>query len=236
MTGYLALLSNWKSKDIMRSVHRIFIFKKGQLENKLVGKLLSLHSYHGMKTYVFSKDKYDELFGIFNNDNNTVSTFRKKEVLVWDRPDDSSYSTFSIDDHTYNKTMCYQSFWEIDDEHDVRQNKDEYINYYDIPIKRDKIKIWFEFITYNKKHNKFIQISDDYLNFVKFLINKTVCCTERKHVKLNSINTNFGIEIKTMCKNCIKINTCEEAEPDEKFFEFVSNDEINNVLNEYTIY
>jgi len=233
MTGYLALLSSWKSINPSRTVNRIFVFKKGQLENKLVGKLLSLHSYHGMKTYIFSKDKFDKLFDSFKKSNDLSLNFKKKELLIWEKTDSTSYSSFSINDHTYNNTLFYESFWDIDWDTDERQTKEEYLNYYGLPIKKEKIKIWFEFVTQNKKENA-IQLSNNYLDFIKFLISKTTCCTERKHVK-PIIGTEFGIEIKTeLCKNYFKNIPCNEERTEEVIFEYISNDEINNILNEYS--
>lgn len=205
MTGYMALLANWKSKMADREVHRIFIYSKNELLSPLVTKTLALHSLMGFKTYVYSEEKFTKKFEEFVN-TLTKPKIKKKEILIWEDPI-NNLANCNIEQGTQRwQDICFfQSFWDIDSLKEIRSNnmKDkEYAwkNYHDSTIKSQDIKIWFEFIpksSLKKLADNWDETPVQYLGFINNLISEEniVCCNHQNDlIRSNGI---FGIEIKT---------------------------------------
>lgn len=218
MIGYLALLSNMVDKD---KVHRIFVCRKNELLSPVFAKTIGLHSLMGFKTYIIEYDKYNDILKTINR---TTSYDTSKiydigrEVVLWTRGVNGAEEIFPIDfnldklQHSkrWTNVKCFQSFWTIDSEYNFRtvlQNKNEskeLSNYYGKTRNSKTIDIWFEFIAKEKcktssnpyKANHWEKMPTLYLELIKAILLKMVCCKEAIEVPTPLGNT-YGIEIKT---------------------------------------
>ena len=174
MTGYLALLANWKSIDTVnnrRSVFRIFVCQKNELLSPVFIKTISLHSLMGFKTYVITLDQYNKIYSEFSNENKLDLNINK-EVLIWLKNDTNENGqqietpievSFNLDKlekpKIWNSVKCYQSFWGIGSDYNKRNdliNKttiQDIPNYYKHLINSKNIDIWFEFVSKEKNNN-----------------------------------------------------------------------------------
>ncbi|EKE05555.1 MAG: hypothetical protein ACD_19C00219G0004 [uncultured bacterium] len=233
MTGYLALLANWKSldnKENRRAVHRIFVCQKNELLSPVFVKTISLHSLMGFKTYIITHQMYKRLFDEICS-NNPRMAFKEKEVLIWTQSVKNGGKiietplevSFKLDKLGHSKVWdyvkCYQSFWEIGSDYNERSNfinktaSKVIYNFYGHEICSSNIDIWFEFIAKEKADDKRIpdkkllweELPISYIILIQELIKKMECCKDANEVKHINAELPFGIEIKTLsCSVCSK--------------------------------
>lgn len=262
MTGYLALLSNWKSLDNKknrRTVHRIFVCQKNELLSPVFVKTISLHSLMGFKTYVITHLMYKKLFDDICS-NNLQMTFKEKEVLIWTKSvknGDKIIETpldvsFKLDKLGHSKVWdyvkCYQSFWEIGSDYNERNNfinkttSKVIHNFYGHEICSSNIDIWFEFIAKEKADDKRIpdkklkweELPISYILLIQELIKKMECCKDANEVKHINAELPFGIEIKTLsCSVCSKEKNCDHSINNGTNFDFTSATDVREILREY---
>lgn len=262
MTGYLALLSNWKSldnKENRRTVHRIFVCQKNELLSPVFVKTISLHSLMGFKTYVITHQMYRKLFDeICKTNSNFV--FKDKEVLIWTQSQTEGgvitespiEISFKLDKLGHSKVWdyvkCYQSFWEIGSDYNERNDlikktasKDK-PNFYGHTINTSDIDIWFEFIAKEKTDDKRIpdkklkweELPKSYIILIHELIKKMECCKDANEVKHINSELPFGIEIKTLsCSVCSKEKNCVHSINNGTNFDFTSASDVRDILKEY---
>lgn len=230
MTGYMALLSNWKAKKSERQVHRIFVFTKNELLSPIVTKTLTLHSLMGLKTYIISKEKFDKVYTEFSKSFSEKTRIEKKEVLIWEEPTTHLANCVIASNNKWSNITCYQSFWDMNMPKEKRSSsindmEFEWTSYgKDSKIKSKDISVWFEFIPYSslqKKNENWLDMPMQYINFIKLIISKSVCCNDEND--LNSHSGNFAIEIKTDCQDNNGFT-----------FEFTTNKAIKSILTKYS--
>lgn len=255
MTGYLALLANWKSLDnqnTRRNVHRIFVCQKNELLSPVFAKTISLHSLMGFKTYVISYPMYKKILL-----SEKAPSYIEKEVLIWAKRDSANLENasfeidFSLDENNSSKiwssVKCYQSFWKINQDYNYRnaliEKKiiEKIPNYYMDEKDSEKIRIWFEFIAKEKddknaeKLKKWEELPKVYLNIIEKLISKMECCKDGDEVKHIDTKQPFGIEIKTISCNdeCSKNSFCHHKINNGRNFDYTSATNVRNILKEY---
>lgn len=263
MTGYLALLSNWKSmdnEDNRRVVHRIFVCQKNELLSPVFAKTISLHSLMGFKTYVITYPLYKNILDSVRKSNKNQE-FPEKEVLIWTntiRNENNEIENkpipidFNLDKSKHSKSWksvkCYQSFWEINDDNNYRNmliNKEldcDLPNFYKRNINSKSIELWFEFIakekpndTSSNKHKTWEKIPISYIFLIQELIKNMICCKDDNEVKNINDKIPFGIEIKTSeCSPCVNRSNCRHImEGNGVPFDFTSPSNVRKILKEY---
>jgi len=262
MTGYLALMANWKSMDNSlnrRSVHRIFVCKKNELLSPVFVKTVSLHALMGFKTYIITYPMYKKVLDEIRLANPSLE-FPEKEVLIWTKSKSENGNlintpvdiSFKLDKLGHSKVWdyvkCYQSFWDINSDYNYRNqliDKSTILdldNFYKHKVNSAKIDIWFEFIAKEKtddkripeKTNKWEELPNNYIKLIEVLISKMECCKDANEVKHINSNLPFGIEIKTLsCAICEKGNNCDHSINNGTNFDFTSATDIKEILKEY---
>jgi len=274
MIGYLALLSKHKPES---NVHRIFVCQKNELLSPIFAKTIGLHSLMGFKTYVIEYEKYNKILKPFEEKlkMETPKYSIEKEVFIWTKKDsqrstelgESFPISFQLDElngaKKWTDVKCYQSFWKINSEYNYRTkltNEDtieDLENYYGNKINSKNIKVWFEFISNEKKSDKSNPKKQEvhnnnglpaqYLELIKALFEKMICCKNDMEVpsednlKTQFPDGNFGIEIKTgkcfnedktlkpfPCKGKDCINYTENDD-----FDFTTMASIKDILEKY---
>lgn len=256
MTGYLALLANWKSLDNLnkrRTVHRIFVCQKNELLSPVFAKTISLHSLMGFKTYVIAYPMFKKILAT-----EKIPSYLEKEVLIWAETNNNDFTNkpieidFSLDETNNSKiwssVKCYQSYWQINQDYNYRnaliEKKiiEKLPNYYSNDGDfSDKIRIWFEFIAKEKNDNnteklkKWNELPLAYLNIIEKLICKMECCKDGNEVKHIDIKQPFGIEIKTISCNdeCLKNTSCHHKINNGRNFDYTSATNVREILKEY---
>jgi hypothetical protein len=262
MTGYLALLSNWKSldnKENRRTVHRIFVCQKNELLSPVFIKTVSLHSLMGFKTYIITYQMFKKIFDEISSKNPQM-TFKDKEVLIWTKSikhensikDEPIEVCFKLDKLGHSKVWdyvkCYQSFWAIGSDYNERNeliNKTtskNIENFYGDANSSTNIDIWFEFIAKEKsddkripiKKQKWEELPNSYILLIQELIKKMECCKDANEVKHINAELPFGIEIKTLsCSVCRKEMNCDHSINNGTNFDFTSASDVRDILKEY---
>jgi len=177
MTGYLALLSNWRtlySGTSRRGIYRVFVCQCNELLSPVFVKTITLHSLMGFKTYIISFDVYMKLHTQFLAGNDKYKDIKlNKEILIWlkevvdqdgnktETPISLSFNLDKLDQpKNWQSVKCYQSFWEIGSDYNERNNlidKRQIVNlsnFYNYNISSKDIDIWFEFIANEKNGNQ----------------------------------------------------------------------------------
>jgi uncharacterized membrane protein len=254
MTGYLALLSKWQTNSVdskKRHVSRIFVCKKSELLSPVFSKTVSLHSLMGFKTYVITLEGYDKIYKDLFKTKLGLSPFNK-ELFLWMKTDgveNKSPIPFNIelnlDGHkTFHDVRCYQSYWEVDGEYNVRNDEfvktRNYKNYYEESVDISKMKVLFEFVAKEAKlpHNSAKELNhkelpNAYKELVDKLIEKTICCKDRREVNQVDKNNFWGIEIKTsLCKDC-DLNLKCKHKCDPETHTITSPIEVSEILTAY---
>lgn len=233
MTGYMALLSNWKAQKPGREVYRIFVLSKNNLLSYILPKTLTLHSLMGLRTYVFSEDEYNQLFNQFCDEmskSNEEILIKKREILIWENSHQNGADCIVNDSNDrWENITCYLSFWDIGVSQSERKmgmnvESHEWDNYHGKKISTKEIKdMWFDFIPmrslYNRKGN-WPNLPIQYQKFINYLIDK------------NSLPCKHNGDILTDHKGGIEIIS-SSFKNGKSHPEFVTNDAIRGILETY---
>ncbi|MFH0734626.1 MAG: hypothetical protein V1773_06990 [bacterium] len=247
MMGYLAVLSKWKAADTdnhRRTVSRFFICENNDLLNIVFLKTIMMHYLMGFRTYVFSKNSFSSIFDKLSEENGKEWCINKKEVLIWNSSNQKSID-FEINGDEYYNVNCYQSFWDIDIDRNLRKDKDtKWKNYYGVELKRSPV-ILFEFVAIETKNiingskdtpkrKCWEKIPIQYNLLIERLISCSRCCKNPNEVE-EITDTNFGIEIKTQscgeCKRCEFVKEISSEKEDR--VPFITVIEMKGMLSEY---
>lgn len=259
MTGYLALLSKWKSfnESKNRSVNRIFVCQKNELLSPIFVKTISLHSLMGFKTYIIVDYMYKKVIEDLRKKNAGIE-YPEKEVFLWGEVEEEKKTikpfeiSFKLDklgnSKTWNSVKCYQSFWNIGSDHNYRESIShkskierqsvDIENFYKSKINSSRIDIWFEFIAKEKKgvdkERKWNELPLAYITIIQELISKMKCCKDINDVKNISGLDTFGIEVKcSSCLNCENVSKCDNYIDDKGNFDYTSASDTKEILREY---
>lgn len=243
MTGYISLLAKWQSRGENRRINRFFIFSKNELLSPITVKTLAFHSMLGFNTYIFREDYFEDVIDSLN-----FSSFRQKELFLWNNSINNQVNFRSIDGTDWSNIIMYQSFWDIDkhskSDRDTLMKSPETVwrDYLENEKRINEIDIWFEFLPVNDKTKIIVENNN---NLITSLINNSYCCSYRNHIsslhKINKPNF-FGIKIKTEeCTTCgsreieDEKNRCfSPKENDGIKFGYVNSKNIGEILIEYS--
>jgi len=246
MTGYLAILAKWKALDThgkRRTVGRIFVYDNNELLSPILAKTITLHSLMGFRTYIFSKKMYDRIFEQLHKKYGLI--IGKKEVIIWNSSIQNKID-FELKEKNWNNVNCYQSFWNIDTERNLRSSTNViWKNYYGEDIRSNAIDVFFEFISHENKPARSNGIGKRKMEYwekvphqhqllIDELLKNVFCCKNANEVKEIEGTDNFGIEIKiSNCEDCAKKCKHKSQVVENKTFDFTYGEDIKDLLVEY---
>ncbi len=201
MLGYLAIQSKWASADPSRSIHRIFVLSRSELDSTHGRKIIGLHTLMGFRTYIVLNSIFEQLYEAYNELD--VEAPPRKEFVIWDNVDSFPSKTNLPKKLKSKEIYGYQSFWLTSTPHEERETGDS-IDITDITGERlnegsdetrwSEIEIKFEFIT-----RKFKRRTAAYVRFMDFLISQAVRCNDEDDIRKLRADSPKILEIPSDC-------------------------------------
>ncbi len=249
-------------------VSRVFVCQSNELMSPIFAKTITLHSLMGFKTFVLSIEMYKILFETFTpskgekiiNEKEVLlwtkrsETTKKEKTTITEKPIEIDFVLDKLGEpKTWKSVKGYQSYWDVGSDY-YKRNLDssnvdtitKLMNYYDKDVYSSDIDILFDFIAIenkpkakgSKKYKFWNNNPEQHLEFINYIIEKSICCKDRNEIPDNPDQAAFGIEIKTSnCNDCTKRDkeVCDHRIKEDAGikFDFVSNEKVTGILIEY---